>query len=67
MTADANEVNIAGGNNNPLRVFAVEPSVWIQATGATNTAALKLVPSGGRDAYIGNYGAAGIYGDRRDA
>jgi len=63
--ADASEVNIAGGNNDPFKVYAVEPYINVIATGGTNTAGLKLIPSGGRDAYIGHYGAAGIYGDRR--
>ena len=44
-----------GGENTPLLVYSTEPYMQIQAVGATNSAGIRIYPSGGFNAYYGNY------------
>jgi hypothetical protein len=44
-----------GGENIPLLVYSTEPYMQIQAVGATNSAGIRIYPSGGFNAYYGNY------------
>jgi hypothetical protein len=41
--------------NLPLHILAVEPWIQLEATGATNWTAIRMYPSGGYNAVIGNY------------
>lgn len=51
LTIDSRTIN----NNLPLHILAVEPYMQIEATGATNSTAIKMYSTGGYGAYIGNY------------
>jgi len=48
-------VTINGSSNVPLTINEAQPYVHINATGATNTAGIRLYPSTGYDADIGNF------------
>lgn len=45
------------GENTPLLVYSTEPYMQIQAVGSTNSAGIRIYPSGGFNAYYGNYAA----------
>jgi hypothetical protein len=48
-------VTINGSSNVALTINEAEPYVHINATGASNTAGLRIYPTTGYDAYIGNF------------
>lgn len=49
------DVTINGVSNIPLTINQVQPYLHLNATGATNTAGVRIYPSAGYDAYIGNF------------
>ena len=51
LTIDSRTIN----NNLPLHILAVEPYMQIEATGASNTTAIKMYSTGGYNALVGNY------------
>ena len=48
-------VTINGTSNTPLIINEVQPYVHINATGSSNTAGLRIYPTAGYDADIGNF------------
>lgn len=52
-------VNTGGSTNNPANFIAVEPYVDISATGASNSASLRLFPTNGYNALIGQFQTTG--------
>ena len=49
------DVTINGVSNIPLTINQVQPYLHLNATGATNTAGVRIYPSAGYDAYVGNF------------
>jgi hypothetical protein len=49
------DVTINGASNTPLTISQVQPYVDLNATGATNKSGIRIYPSLGYDAEIGNY------------
>jgi len=54
------DVTINGVSNIPLTINQVQPFVHINATGATNTAGIRIYPSAGYDAYVGNFNGGAL-------
>jgi hypothetical protein len=54
------DVTINGVSNIPLTINQVQPYLHLNATGATNTAGVRIYPSAGYDAYIGNFNGGAL-------
>ena len=48
-------IDSRASTNLPLHILSTEPYMQIEAVGATNTTAIKMYPTGGYNALIGNY------------
>jgi hypothetical protein len=49
------DVTINGASNIPLTINQVQPYVDLKATGGSNTAGIRIYPTAGYEAYIGNF------------
>jgi hypothetical protein len=54
------DVTINGVSNIPLTINQVQPYLHLNATGATNTAGVRIYPSAGYDAYVGNFNGGAL-------